>query len=171
MMSRYIHRIVAAGAILAASGTCAGADTLVTGSMIVNISAVNKSKIPTNADVRCGLSWQARSRTDNSFSESRFYLTKALITATTISCKVVVPYAVTVVDPSLVDVDVSANLTLGALALAASEVLGTSADAATKAVAVSGSTIPTRARVPFPSFGFPLPPDNTIVTRNFVTAM
>jgi hypothetical protein len=130
------------------------AGALVHGVIVVHISAVNKSKIATNANVGCGVSWYA-STSDNSLNMSRYYATRALITAAKITCTVLVPYALTVGDPSLVTIELDPNIGL---------IEGNGA-------AVAGSGNPSLTNVSLPSITFPLPPNAATVAKDFSTAM
>jgi hypothetical protein len=180
MKRRHFQRVFLALAALAASGACADAESAsrgsagsgairalfsISGALVVNISAVNKSKIPTNADVGCRVFWQASNNSGNSFVEFRHYRTKAQVTASTITCKVIVPYTVIVSDPNAITISADGAIELNVSQLAAASVEGVTA------AAVPGSTVPTTATVRVPRFSFTLPPDNSTVTTNFSTAM
>jgi hypothetical protein len=79
------------------------------GWVVANITAVNKSHIPTTGDVTCTLDWEAYD--SETFAHiRRFYATRARVTATTISCTVKVPYTLRATNQNTTTISLSPAL-------------------------------------------------------------
>jgi hypothetical protein len=64
------------------------------GTLIVKITAANKSAMPANTNIDCGVGVSVN------YSAFLVYSSKAQITATTVSCTVTIPYQTAVANPS-----------------------------------------------------------------------
>jgi hypothetical protein len=135
----------------ATSGDAATEGGAYNGWVITNITAVNKSQIPTTAHASCDLYWSVYLWETKAYTTRR-YSARAQVTATTINCIVKVPYSLRATNPRTT---IRIYPTLSLL----------------DETGAPGASKPTSILVELPGMEFPLPAEGSTTIRNFSTIM